>query len=325
MFDNLLDICNSLYLAYKLFTITNNSFLQKNNIPLQKQILIQELKAFSNSSRWKILDCIESQIPNNRKQLNIYAYNTNFSHHEVNFHAFNTAVVSEYFSRGYDTYFITIKSKYSKLTGWGSYAGNILKKARIKNNFDFNNYKGVLNDDLLFFIPKYKLPRKLVSLVNLYDLRKSPSFINNFHRDTNYVYKKKFELRDSNEHRRKTSIVISDSRIIIDNLETDDLIQYIRGNYRKITKYSVKKSKNKIHKYFGSLLKNEFIRIMIYDKDLRKRNLRNSGLSNNLICSISVNNSKTIKTIDIFNGKVEQHKKYRIVWNTNWDNFENVS
>jgi hypothetical protein len=57
--------------------------------------------------------------------------------------------------------------------------------------------------------------------------------------------------------------------------------------------------------------------MMIYDTDLRLRQLRYSGLCEELVCSIEANSS-VIPTIDIIGGTVEQLGKYRIVWNRKW-------
>lgn len=51
---------------------------------------------------------------------------------------------------------------------------------------------------------------------------------------------------------------------------------------------------------------------------MRVRKLRQSGLIPELIGTVEVNSSKQIRTIDILGGTVEQHGKYRIVWNKQW-------
>lgn len=94
------------------------------------------------------------------------------------------------------------------------------------------------------------------------------------------------------------------------------MIQY---EYKKIVSYSIKKSKKRLKYRIFRFLPISYIRITIYEKDLRKRQLRSSGLIVNLVCSITVNNSKKIKNIDFIGGKVEQKGKYRIVWNKNWN------
>ena len=94
------------------------------------------------------------------KQLSIFGYSKLLNLESVNYYALRTAILAEYFAPGYDRYFISFQSKYSNLPGWGPYLGNILKEGRIKNSLEA--YQGVLDGNLLFFIPKWNLPKFII-------------------------------------------------------------------------------------------------------------------------------------------------------------------
>ena len=191
-FDDLLDICNGLALALKVFIIINRDFFQSNNLLIPKQFLIQELKAQSNAPRWKVVDCLENVIMDNKKQLNIFTENSLLGLEEVNYYAFRTAVIAEYFASGYDRYFFSLKSKYS-LPGWAGFDGAILKRERKKNTDDLTGYTGVLEDNLLFFIPKIKIPKFVRKIINISLIAKSNFWID-YHANTNHRFKRNYEI-----------------------------------------------------------------------------------------------------------------------------------
>lgn len=322
MFDDMLDICNGLCLALKVFFITNKEKFSHLNLSIPKQLLIQELRAQTNAPRWQVIDCLESEIMDNRKQLNVFTKNSLRSLEEVNYYAFRTAVFAEYFAPGYDRYFFSLDSKFS-FNGFGGYNGNILRTQRLNGNDDLKGYSGVLEGNLLYFKPNYELPRWLRKINTLASIFKSMYSIT-FHEHTNYYFKKRYEIRDIEAHTRKFKVIINDPSIHILLNEPKEIIEFIRTKHRKLINYTIRKSKATLKNPFVSLMRTEYIRVTLYDRDMRKRHFRGSGLIENLICSIEVNKSRKIKTIDFIGGIPEQNGKYRIVWNKNWKQIKHV-
>ncbi|MFW6282374.1 MAG: hypothetical protein ACOC1O_06295 [bacterium] len=317
MFDDMLDICNGLALSFKLFLIINRDFFNKNKLDIPKEFLIQELKAQANAPRWEIVDCLENIIKDNKRQLNIFVNNSLLDFQEVNYYGLRTAVLAEYFARDFDRYFIYLNSKYS-LPGFAAYNGQILHKGRLYGDNDINKYKGVLEDNLLFFIPRLKVPNIIRKLINLWIIGRSLMFI--YFR----TFLKKYRYREAKLFRRNFSIIINDSSIYILTEYRDQIITIIRNDFRKIVRYTSRKSKKELKLFIYRLLPTKYIKVNIYDQDLRKRHLRGSGLIESLVCSIMVNKSSKIKNVDFVGGIPEQYGKYRIVWNKNWKGIKHV-
>lgn len=322
MFDDLLDICNGFALAFKLFTLLNPDFIKNKSIVLPKQFLIQELKAQANAPKWEVIDCLENMTIDGRKQLNIFTENSLLHIDEVNYYAFRTAVIADHFASGFDRYFFSLKSKYS-LNGWAGYNGKILRRERLKRRDNLDSYKGVLEENMLFFIPKIKVPKSIRQLINIWTIFKY-NFPTEYHKLTNYRFKRKYELRETKAHRRGLSIIINDPSVFIHPEYNENIIDLIRKDYKKIVRYAIRKSKKDIKPKIARNLRTDFIRVTVYDTDLRKRKFRASGLIDSLVCSITLNRSKRIKDIDLIGGQVELKGRYRIVWNTNWRNIKHV-
>lgn len=257
-----------------------------------------------------------------KKQLNIFTKNSCLEHSEVNYYAFRTAVFAEYFASGFDRYFFSLKSKYS-LPGWAGYKGEILKRERIKNSNTLEGYEDVLEENLLYFIPRLKLPKLITKIIRFIAIAKTLLPIE-YHRSTNYQFKRRYFLRDTKPFRRGLSIIINDPSLIITPEQRDNIIEFIRRDYKKITRYAIRKSKKEMPRFWHRFLRTKYIRVTIYDKDLRKRQLRGSGLIDSLVCSITINRSRKIKNIDFIGGQLEQKGKYRIIWNGKWKGIKHV-
>ena len=322
MFDDLLDICNGFALAFKVFTLLNPDFIKNKSLVLPMQFLIQELKAQANAPKWKVIDCLENITIDGRKQLNIFTENSLLHIDEVNYYAFRTAVIADHFASGFDRYFFSLKSKYS-LNGWAGYDGKILRRERQKRRDNLDFYKGVLEENMLFFIPKIKIPKSIRKLINIWTIFKY-NFPTEYHKLTNNRFKRKYEFRESIAHMRGLSIIINDTSIFIFPEYNEYIIDLIRNNYKKIVRYAIRKSKKEINPKIARTLRTDFIRVTIYDTDIRKRQLRGSGLIDSLVCSITLNRSKITKDIDLIGGHLELKGKYRIVWNMKWKNIRQL-
>ena len=80
LFDDILDISNGLSLGFCLFYFTNLEFLEKHDIMIPLPIMIEELKAETNATGWKIRGYLESETIDNRSQLIIFAKNYFLAH-----------------------------------------------------------------------------------------------------------------------------------------------------------------------------------------------------------------------------------------------------
>lgn len=116
--------------------------------------------------------------------------------------------------------------------------------------------------------------------------------------------------------------VVEDPSIIIKPEYQKDVQTLIRLHKKKIVKLAIKCARKQNKGFLLSVLPVKNIRVFIYNKDMRVRELRNSGLLSELVATIEINTTKQIRTIDILGGTPEQQGKYRIVWNKKWMNLQ---
>lgn len=319
IFDRALDIVNGFCSAFKVFLFTNSNFIYSYNIPIPQSVLLGELQAKANAPAWEINNFIESTI-GDKKQLNIYVKNNNWDYRKVHQYSFTTAVWAENLTKSYDRFFFSMNSIHNKLspTSWAAYDGVKLKLLRERNEKRFEEFRGVLENDSIFFSPKIKFPLFIYKLGSFYSIISNTMPI--AWRDyLNTYFPSYFRLRYTTIHAKKGFTVIADPGVVINPDYIGSVEELIRDKKKQIVKQAIKYSKKQCRILsLEKLLPVKYIRVFIFDSDKRVRNLKNSGLGPTLIASIEVNTTRKIKTIDIFGGIPEQIGKYRIVWNTKW-------
>lgn len=318
-FDKTLDIANGFCLAFKLFCLTNPIFLEKYNIPIPQSILLEELQAKANGPAWKITNCLESVAMHDKKQLMIYVKNDNWDYNKVNWYAFVTALWAEALTKSYDRIFFSIRSSHSQShTGWAAYDASKFKKLRELEETNYEAFKGVLEGDLIFFIPKIKFPSIVYKIGTFRSIIKmtSPLAWRNY---IDTYFPSFFYARETKIHSNSGYVVINGPSVVIKPNFNGDIEELIRKNRKKIVKLAIKYSRKQVSLFsLERYLPVKYIRLSIYNTDMRVRNLRGSGLIPELVATIEVNSTKRIKTIDIIGGTPEQIGKYRIVWNKRW-------
>ncbi|MDM1046539.1 hypothetical protein HX004_17025 [Myroides sp. 1354] len=317
IFDGILDITNGFCLAFKVFAFTNSTFFEKYQIPIPQSILLEELQAKVNVPAWTIKNCLESNTIDNKKQLIVYINNKNWDYNKVLYYSFTTALWAESLIKSYDRIFLSFHSKYSKTypIGWASYDANKLKYLRNKNETNFEAYKGVLENDLLAFDPKFKLPKFIYKLGTFNDTIRSsvPIILNNY---LETYFPDPFYIRETQIHSKKFFTIIQDTSLVVKTDCQISIENLIRKDSKRIIKKAIRYSRKQCSWFSKEkYLPVKYIRVFIYSTDKRLRNLRNSGLPPSLVATIEINKTKHIKTIDILGGTPEQNGRYRIVWN----------
>lgn len=319
VFDRALDIVNGFCLALKLFYFSEYEYIQKYKVSIPQSILLEELQLKLNAPGWKITAFFESLALGDRKQIMVYVKNNIIDGMMVRFYCLSNAYWIERLTPNYDRIFFSLHSKFGKYSpvGWGAYDAKKLKSLRETGEIAPEAFRGVLEEDSLFYAPKYKYPRKIHYIFNLISIMKIilPIWWKKY---KNTYFPKPFFIRESEIVNHKTFVSINDASVIVKQKYLEDVRVLIIENRKNIVRHSIRFSKKQCS-YFSitRYLPTKYIRVFIYDTDKRLRDLRHSGLIPELIATIEVNTSQ-IRTIDIINGIADQHGKYRIIWHKNW-------
>ena len=310
-FDDLLDTCNGMALALIVFLFS----YKQHGYELPQQLLLAELREETKAPWWSIIGCTPSEFAG-LNQLIIYARPKTSDYGKVQVSCFQTGILAELFAPGFDRYFISIRSE-SSLPGWATFDGKKLQKLRVSRNPRLEDYKGVIENDLIFFVPNRKLPK----ILSRYETYKHSFHLSwqNFLAD----FRKKLgattiSVRDAKIHRNSWGCVLNGSVVIGAPDKAIDKI-LVKKSCSRIVRKSLSHARSetsriKIHRY----LPIGYARIAVFQKDFRRRRLSGFGLKKDLICTVQLQRLKRIKSPDIFGSTIEIKGKYRIAWNKAW-------
>jgi len=312
LFNDTVDICNGLALALRVFYMHDQGFIRDKGVLIPTQILLEELQSEIDAPGWRIKGCLSSQtLFNTRSQLIIFVSHNIFDPLKIDYYLLRSAVFAEMFYPGYERYFFKLSSE--SLPSWASFHGKELEMRRLNNISRIEDYIGVWEQKVVFSKYSY-LPRIIFKISTFVTVMKSiiPLEVK---KTMENIKELVIAVRVTKMHRTKYYSVLRASVIVEANSEKP-LEDLIRANCTLIAKTAMKMArKNADFNDFSRYLSIRYLRISIFARDYRIRKLENSGLMPDLLCTLELNRTKTIKTIDIAGGIPEVIGNYRIAWN----------
>ncbi len=311
LIDDLVDICNGCALALKLFHVLNIN--TGFNIP--RQFMIEELQAETDSPWWHIDGCLTSELTG-QSQLVIYARPNSRDYNKIQYMTFLSGVLSERFAPGFNRYFFSLRAPMA-WPGWAVFDGVKLKRVREKGNVKFEDYKGVLQDDLVFYKTDFKLPRFIGKIDTFWHSFKIhiPLVFEEIRSQLNQAL---IVVRIATIHRNGWRAVLNGSAVLYPSSETNTQ-EFVRQSCRKIVRKALKKARSQAKRTnIIRFLPLGYARIALFTKDFRTRKLDSFGLGAELIGTIQIKRIKRIKVPDIMGSTIEMRSSYRIAWNKAW-------
>jgi len=306
-FDSILDTCNGLMLGYVLFIFNQSSYFYKNKINIPIQIILEEIKERINSNYIEVISAIDHLVISEVKQLLIFLNAKRVPQSVLTNEILRSVNALLNYNINYDRYSFWIGGdKY--------YSGTVAFKTETllnENNLSIDVLVKACDHYLIFFIPNKNIIQLFIKYTYyiLEFLKASGKIIGQIKN----TYK--IEIRHNKIIKKQFKCSV-ESKIILSSDHSKIVI--IKKDFKKIVLSTVKNARKKSKLSDGRIRPLGYIRISVYDSNIRTRNL--SGLDKNLICTIDFLNLKKFRVINIKDGIIEKHGKYQIVWNPNYIN-----
>lgn len=306
--DNIIDTCNAIVLAFSVFVIAN----QHHGYEIPNQLLIDELKEETKTPWWEIIGCTPSEYTD-LNQLIVHVRARTYDFFKVQVSVFQSGYLAELFAPGYSRYFFSIRSP-NAWPGFTVFDGEKLRLLRQSGCPRLEDYQGVVIENLIFFVPRLKLPRFIHRMGTMYSYFRvnMPIIAADFRKSMRLP---SLKVRDAKIHRNSWGLVLSGTVLIQD--QSDDLISDIRKVLRRIISKSLSHARQ--HTSRLDLLRYlplGYARISVYCGDHRRRQF--GGLGKDLVCTVQVQRIIRIQAPDIFGSTIEKRGRYRIAWNRAW-------
>ena len=311
-FDDLLDVCNGVVAAFKVFFLLARS---QGYIP-PRGLMIEALQEQTWAPWWTIEGCVEAEIAG-RAQLILYARPNTRDYNKVLWSTVQSGILSESLAPGYDRYFFSLRSR-KALPGWAAFDGVKLRELREQEARSLTEYRGILEDNLIFYVPKPGLPS---ILKNIDTLTRSARIAIPF---AFQEVRAKLGIpsvlcRQAALHRNSWGAVLRGS-VVIEDVDSQDMAEIIRRNCGYIIKRTRAYARREGRYGFAEVMPIGFAQISVFRRDYRQRKLSNFGLGDDLVCTVRLHRIRRIKSPDILGSTIERVGKYRIAWNRAWLN-----
>ena len=310
LFDDLLDECNALALALKVFLLGSRT----PDDVLPREFLIEQLREETLTPWWEVVGCIESESIRG-SQLNVYARSNSRDHRKLQWSVVQSGIFAEFLAPGYDRYFFSLRDR-KAWPGWAAFDGTRLRALRKADAHSFAEYAGVIESamfsarksirpaffgvvDTLIQSIKLQIP---VAMRQIREHLQTPSIV----------------CRDARIHRNSWGAVLNAEAVLEDLERGSDPFRTVRRLRRRILRSAIRYVRSEARFSGCAYLPIAFAQISVFRRDYRRRRLPNFRLGEDLVCTVRFQRMRRIKSPDIIGSTVEKTGKWRIAWNSAW-------
>lgn len=309
--DDLVDACNALTAAIKVFLIT--AFEHGYRLP--RELLVEELVEETRTPWWTIDGCLESELPSGT-QLLVYARPESRDQMKVLWSAVQSAALAGSFAPGHARYFMSLHGSKS-WPGWAVFDGTRLKHLRESGAREVHEYTSAFADPGFFYTSKLPLPR----LLGWFD-----TLCGSFRLHWPLVRRQIREIfqypvtiaRDARMHRNGWGYVLNGA-VVMPELTKESAASIIRANRHRIIRNAARAARSSMSAFqLVRYLPLGYARVCVFSDDFRCRRLDSFGLGPELVCTVQLQRIRRIKSPDIIGSTVEISGNWRIAWNAAW-------
>ena len=310
LFDDLLDTCNGIAMALKMFFLISHD----RGYISPRQFLVEELQEETRAPWWTIDGCVDSEITG-KPQLIIHAQLNSRRYAVVQWSTIQSGILAEFFAPGYSRYFFSLRSR-NAWPGWAAFNGEKLRSLREAGSNDLSQYRGIIEDNLVFYVPRSSVPTglgKLDTLVKSFCLH-MPIAMQQIRENLGIP---RIICRNTTVHRNSWGAVIK-ADVVIEELDDKIAVDVIHRHRRRILR-AVKRHARKNNSLSGAAyLPLGYAEVKVFRRDYRCRRLSGFGLGEDLVCTVRFQRIRRIKSPNIIGSTVQVTGKWCIAWNKAW-------
>lgn len=309
--DDMVDACNALAAAFKLFFVTS----AESGYAPPHELLVEELVEETRSPWWSIGGCMESQVLGD-SQLLIYARPQSRDKVKVLWASVQTAGLAATLAPEYDRYFLSLHGA-KGLPGWAAFDGKRLREVRDSGAVSVEDYAVAFGDGGFMYAPRPALPRFISRIDTLVQsIRAHWPIAQSQIRDGFGIIP--LIGRDGSMHRNGWGYVLRGA-VVLPDTDLAVTAEIVRKNRRRILKAASRQARKSTSRWnVARCLPLGYARVGIFAHDYRKRRLGAFGLGPDLVCTVQLQRIQRIKSPDIMGSEIEAFGRWRIAWNRSW-------
>lgn len=310
LFEDLLDICNGVAVAYRLLVLLDSKLLFSESAPIPPALVFPEVQHQLNTVGWHVRDYLEYEYGNGERDLNLFVTSSYFDDHKTRLSVIRAATFASRFMPAFDRCYVRLERRGS-IGGWGLFDTAKIRELIRRGVTDGPSYLTATPDGGFIVFPWSRYfhvfgPLRLMgSIIEV--LRTSwPALRGQVQRP---------EVRDVRTVSKTTYACITATTVLhVDDLQT--AMNFVANNVRSLLREAVKAGwrQSETSKWLRWLPVG-FIEVDVHRSDRRRRQLRSSGLDENLLCRIVRKTRGQIPITPLHESVPQDYGDVKVFWN----------
>jgi hypothetical protein len=310
LFEDLLDICNGLGAAFRLFVLLDPKLLFSEAAPIPPALLFPELQHQLDTAGWRVDDYLEYEYPDGQRDLNLFVATSYFDDQKTRMSVIRTAVFASRLMSSFERCYVRVDRR-GGIGGWGLFETTKARELLGRGVPDGPSYLDAVPEGGFVILPLYRHfhisgPLRLIGSI-LEVIRTSwPVFRGRIQRP---------EVRHVKTVSKQTYACVTATMVLnIDDLQT--AMNYVAGNVRSLLRDAVSAGwRQPMTSRWLRWLPVGNVQVDVHLRDRRRRQLLSSGLDANLLCRVVRKTRGRIPIIPLHNSVPQEIGDVRVFWN----------
>ncbi len=282
LFEDLLDICNGLAVAYRLLVQLDQKLLFSESAPIPPALVFPEVQHQLNTVGWHVRDYLEYEYGNDQRDLNLFVTSSYFDDHKTRLSVIRAASFASRFMPSFARCYVRLDRRGS-IGGWGLFDTAKVRELLQRGITDSPSYLAAVPDGGFIIFPWSRYfrvfgPFRLIGSITEVLRTSWPALRGKVQRP---------EVRHVRTVSKRTYACVTATTVLhIDDLQT--AMNFVANNIRSLLRSAVKEGwrQPETSKWLRWLPRG-YVQVDVLRLDRRRRQLVSSGIDDaNLLCRI---------------------------------------
>jgi hypothetical protein len=310
LFEDLLDICNGLAVAYRLLVLLDAKLLFSESAPIPPALVFPEVQHQLDTVGWHVRDYLVYDYGNGERDLNLFVSTSYFDDHKTRLSVIRAAVFASRFMPAFDRCYVRLARR-GRIGGWGLFETAKVRELLQQGVADGPSFLNAVPGTGFIVFPlcryfKVAGPLRLIgSIIEV--IRTSWPVLR--------TREQRPEVRYVRTVGKRTYARVTATTVLhIEDLQT--AMQFVANNVRSLLREAVKEGwrQPETSKWLRWLPVG-YVEVDVHRSDRRRRQLVSSGLDANLLCRIVRKSRGQIQIIPLHESVPQEIGGVKIFWN----------
>lgn len=310
VFEDLLDVCNGLAVAYRLLVLLDRKLLFSESASIPPALVFPEVQRQLNTIGWHVRDYLEFEFESGERDLNLFVRSSYFDDHKTRLAVIRAAMFASRFMPSFDRCYVVLDRR-GRVGGWGLFDTAKVRELLDRGIVDAALYLVAVPEGGFIVFPWSRYirvggPFRVIgSIVEVFRTSWPVLRAKVQHPEVRHV---------RTVSKRTYSCVTATAVLHIDDLQA--AARFVATHIRSLLRDAVRAGwrQPETAKWLRWLPVG-FVQLDIHRTDRRRRQLVSSGLGPNLLCRIVRKTRGQIPILGLYGSVPQDFGSVKVFWN----------